>query len=280
MPPHVVYIVLIAALMNASWNAIVKSGGDKLLTTVMITTAAACLAALALPFLPQPAPASWPFIGFTVLLQTLYYTLLVAAYRHGDMSHVYQIMRGAAPLMVAALSATLIGEAVSGARWLGIGLICGGVLGLALHRPEHSVTHRTATAFALGNACVIAGYTLLDGLGVRRSGAPAAYALWIFLLNGAEQLLLILIWRRRAFAGYVRGRWPQAVAGGASTVASYGLTLWAMTVAPVALVAALRETSILFATVISALMLKERVTLQRLACIVLIIAGALALRLA
>ena len=280
MPPHVVYIVLIAALMNASWNAIVKSGGDKLLTTVMITTAAACVAALALPFLPQPAPASWPFIGFTVLLQTLYYTLLVAAYRHGDMSHVYPIMRGAAPLMVAALSATLIGEAVSGARWLGIGLICGGVLGLALHRPGHSMTQRTATAFALGNACVIASYTLLDGLGVRRSGAPAAYALWIFLLNGTEQLLLILIWRRRAFAGYVRGRWLQAVAGGASTVGSYGLTLWAMTVAPVALVAALRETSILFATVISALMLKERVTLQRLACIVLIIAGAVALRLA
>ena len=280
MSAHAVYIVLFAALLNASWNAIVKSGGDKLLTTVMITTAAACVAALALPFLPQPAPASWPFIGFTVLLQTLYYTLLVAAYRHGDMSHVYPIMRGAAPLMVAALSATLIGEAVSGARWLGIGLICGGVLGLALHRPGHSMTQRTATAFALGNACVIASYTLLDGLGVRRSGAPAAYALWIFLLNGTEQLLLILIWRRRAFAGYVRGRWLQAVAGGASTVGSYGLTLWAMTVAPVALVAALRETSILFATVISALMLKERVTLQRLACIVLIIAGALALRLA
>jgi drug/metabolite transporter (DMT)-like permease len=184
-----VYIVLIAALMNASWNALVKSGGDKLLTVVMITTAAAGVAALALPFLPQPAPASWPFIGGSVLLQTLYYALLVAAYRSGDMSHVYPIMRGTAPLIVAALSAALIGEAVSGARWLGIGLICGGVLGLALHRPAHSVTHRTATAFALGNACVIASYTMTDGLGVRRSGAPAAYALWIFLLNGIEQLL-------------------------------------------------------------------------------------------
>jgi drug/metabolite transporter (DMT)-like permease len=280
MPPHVVYIVLIAALMNASWNALVKSGGDKLLTTVMITTAAAGVAALALPFLPQPAPASWPFIGASVLLQTLYYALLVTAYRHGDMSHVYPIMRGAAPLMVAALSAALIGEAVTGARWLGIGLICGGVLGLALHRPGRSVSHGRATAFALGNACVIASYTLVDGLGARRSGAPAAYTLWIFLLNGSALLLLILIWRRRQFAGYVRGRWLLALAGGASTVASYGITLWAMTVAPIALVAALRETSIVFATVISALMLKERVTLQRLACIVLIIAGAVALRLA
>jgi drug/metabolite transporter (DMT)-like permease len=280
MPAHVVYIVLFAALMNAGWNALVKSGGDKLLTTIMITTTAAGLAALALPFLPQPAPASWPFIAASVLLQTLYYTLLVAAYRHGDMSHVYPIMRGAAPLIVAALSAALIGEAVSGARWLGIGLICGGVLGLSLHRPEHSTSHRTATAFALGNACVIASYTLVDGLGVRRSGAPAAYALWIFLLNGSELLLWASIWRRREFAGYVSGRWPQALAGGAGTVASYGIALWAMTVAPVALVAALRETAIVFATVISALMLKERVTLQRLACTVVIIGGAVALRLA
>jgi drug/metabolite transporter (DMT)-like permease len=280
MPPHVVYIVLFAALMNASWNAIVKSGGDKLLTTVMITSAAAAVAALVLPFLPQPAPASWPFIGASVVLQTLYYALLVAAYRHGDMSHVYPIMRGSAPLMVAALSAALIGEAVTGARWLGISLICGGVLGMALHRPGQSLSHRAATAFALGNAVVIAGYTLVDGLGVRRSGAPAAYTLWIFLLNGTELLLFVLIWRRRQFAGYVRGRWLMAVAGGASTLASYGIALWAMTVAPVALVAALRETSILFATVISVLMLKERVTLQRLACIVLIIAGAVALRLA
>jgi uncharacterized membrane protein len=280
MPAYVVYIVLFAALMNAGWNALVKGGGDKLLTMVMITTAAAGVAAVALPFLPQPAPASWAFIAVSVLLQTLYYALLVAAYRHGDMSHVYPIMRGAAPLIVAALSGTLIGEAVSGARWLGIGLICGGVLGLALHRPGHSVTHRAATAFALANACVIASYTLVDGLGVRRSGAPAAYALWIFLLNGTEQLLLILIWRRREFAAYLRGRRLQALAGGAATVTSYGIALWAMTVAPVALVAALRETSILFATVISALMLKERVTLQRLICTVVIIAGAVALRLA
>jgi drug/metabolite transporter (DMT)-like permease len=280
MPAYVVYIVLIAALMNASWNALVKGGGDKLLTMVMITTAAAGVAAVALPFLPQPAPASWPFIAASVLLQAAYYVLLVGAYRHGDMSHVYPIMRGAAPLIVAALSAALIGEAVTGERWLGIGLICGGVLGMALHRPEHSVSHRTATAFALGNACVIASYTLVDGLGVRRSGAPAAYALWIFLLNGTEQLLLILIWRQREFAAYINGRRLQALAGGAATVASYGIALWAMTLAPVALVAALRETSILFATVISALMLKERVTPQRLACIVLIIGGAVTLRLA
>jgi drug/metabolite transporter (DMT)-like permease len=280
MPAHVVYIVLFGALLNASWNAMVKRSGDTLLTTIMITSAAALFAALALPFLPQPASASWPFIGASVLLQTLYYVLLVAAYRSGDMSHVYPIMRGTAPLIVAALSAALIGEAVAGTRWLGIGLICGGVLGLALHRPAQSVPHPAATAFALGNACVIAGYTMVDGLGVRRSGAPAAYALWIFLLSGIALLLWAAMWRRRQFAAQLRGRWPLGLAGGAATMISYTLALWAMTVAPVALVAALRETSIGFAALISAVLLKERVTLQRLACTALIIAGAVALRLA
>jgi drug/metabolite transporter (DMT)-like permease len=280
MPAHAVYIVLFAALLHASWNVIVKSGEDTLLTAVMITSAAAALAALALPFLSQPAAVSWPYIAASVSLQTLYYALLAAAYRRADMSHAYPIMRGSAPLIVAAVSAWLIGESVSGTRWLGIALICGGVLGLAAHAPVQTTHQRSASALALANACVIAGYTVIDGLGVRRSGAPAAYTLWIFLLTGIEMLLWISIWRRREFGAYVRGKWLQALAGGAGTLVSYVLALWAMTLAPVALVAALRETSILFATVISALVLKERVTLQRLAGTGLIIAGAVALRLA
>jgi drug/metabolite transporter (DMT)-like permease len=283
---NAVYIVLFAALMHAGWNAIVKGGGDKLLTTVMITSAAGVIAALALPFLPQPAAASWPFIGGSVSLQILYYALLAAAYRRGDLSHAYPIMRGTAPLIVAAVSVWLIGEAVSGERWLGIALICAGVLGLASHRPAHlaqgahSAHHRSATAYALANAGVIASYTVIDGLGVRRSGAPTAYTLWIFLLTGIELLLWASIWRRRELGAYLRGQWLQGLAGGAGTVVSYTLALWAMTVAPVALVAALRETSILFATLISALVLKERLTMPRAGCIGLIVAGAWALRLA
>ena len=280
MPAHAVYIVLFAALMHAGWNSIVKSGTDKLLTAVMITTAAAGIAALTLPFLPQPAPASWPFIAGSVSLQTLYYALLAAAYRNADMSHAYPIMRGTAPLIVAAVSAWLIGEIVSGTQWLGIALICGGVLGLAVHAPAQSGRHAAASAFALVNAGVIAGYTVIDGLGVRRSGAPAAYTLWIFLLTGSEMLLWMALWRRREFRAYARGKWLQGIAGGAGTIVSYALALWAMTVAPVALVAALRETAILFAAVISALVLKERITPQRLVCTVLIVAGAVALRLA
>ena len=280
MPAHAVYIVLLAALAHASWNAIVKSAEDKLLSAVTITSAAGLIAALLLPWLRPPAAASWPFIAGSVSLQAIYYALLAAAYRRADMSHAYPIMRGTAPLIVAALSAWVIGETVSHAQWLGIALICGGVLGLAVHAPVRSAGHRSATAFALANACVIAAYTMIDGLGARHSGAPVAYTLWVFLLTAIEMLLWISIRRRREFIGYLRGNWLQGMAGGGGTLLSYTLVLWAMTIAPVALVAALRETAILFATLISAVVLKERVTLLRLACIGLIIAGAMALRLA
>jgi len=232
------------------------------------------LRALALPFLPLPAAQSWPYIAGSVALQFIYYTLLVRAYAAGDMSHTYPIMRGGAPLIVAALSASLVGEPLTAARWLGVGLICSGVLGLAIHRSASLTPHHAATGYALANAAAIAAYTLVDGIGVRKSQAPASYTLWLFLLIGAVRLSWTLLLRRRELLAYLRRYWPQGLAGGVGTVSSYGLALWAMTIAPVALVAALRETSILFAAVISALVLKERVTPMRIASAVLIAAGA------
>jgi drug/metabolite transporter (DMT)-like permease len=274
MQLFVVGVVLFAALIHASWNALLKTGSDTVLTTALMTTAAACIAAVALPFLPVPAAPSWPYMAGSVALQFIYYTLLVRAYATGDMSHTYPIMRGGAPFIVAALSASLIGEPLTAARWLGVGLICGGVLGLAIHRTARPTPHHAATAYALANAGAIAAYTLIDGMGVRKSQAPASYTLWLFLLIGAVRLGWTFLLRRRELLGYLRRYWPQGVAGGVGTLSAYGLALWAMTVAPVALVAALRETSILFATVISALVLKERVTPMRVVSAVLIAAGA------
>jgi len=271
---HVVGVVLLAACIHAAWNASVKTGSDVELSTALVTTAAACLAAAILPFLPQPAPASWPYIAASVVLQFAYYELLVRAYATGDLSHTYPIMRGTAPLIVAALSASLIGETLTAARWAGVVLVCTGVLGLAVHRGGQSTAHRAATAYALANAFVIAGYTLVDGLGVRQSRTAVSYTLWLFLAIGTTRLLWTWIRRRRDFMQALRGRWLQGLAGGTGTISSYGLALWAMTVAPVALVAALRETSILFATVISVLVLKERVTPLRMVCIAVIATGA------
>lgn len=274
MQLYVVGVVLLAACIHAAWNAMVKTGSDVELSTALVTTGAACLAALILPFVPAPAAASWPYLMASVLLQFAYYELLVRAYATGDLSHTYPIMRGTAPLIVAALSASLIGESLNAARWAGIALVCAGVLGLAMHRGTQSTSHRAATAYALANAFAIAGYTLVDGLGVRVSQQPVAYTLWLFLAIGGVRLLWTLLHRRREFAAYLRSRWPQGFAGAVGTVGSYGLALWAMTVAPVALVAALRETSILFATVVSVAVLKERVSALRMVCIAVIAAGA------
>jgi len=279
MQLYVVGVVLLAACIHAAWNASVKTGSDVELSTALVTTAAACLAAIVLPFLPSPQRASWPYIIASLALQLAYYELLVRAYATGDLSHTYPIMRGSAPLIVAALSASLIGEILTAMSWAGVALVCAGVLGLALHRGAQSSSHRAATGYALANAFAIAGYTLVDGLGVRASRQPVSYTLWLFLAIGVTRLLWIRLRRRGEFAQALRSRWLQGLAGGAGTVTSYGLALWAMTIAPVALVAALRETSILFATVISVLVLKERVTLLRLACIAVIATGAATLAL-
>ena len=279
IPPHVIGAVLGAALLHAGWNAVLKRRGEPLLATVLVTTGAALAAAIALPFLALPERASWPFIAASSVLQTVYYLLLIATYRAGDVSHAYPLMRGSAPLLVALANGLLTGEVLGGAQWLAMLLICGGVLALWLGardgRPQGS-----ATRFALLTACVIAGYTLVDGIGVRRSGAPAAYTLWIFLFTGLAVAALTLRGRRRALLAFARAHPLVAPLGGLASVGSYGIALWAMTLAPVAAIAALRETSILFATAIAAFVLGERVGRVRIAAACLIACGAVAMRLA
>ncbi len=287
IPAHVIAAVLGAALLHATWNALVKARGsgaapaDPLPATVLVVLGGALASALLLPFMDAPAPASWPFIAASSATQCTYYLLLIEAYRHGDMSHAYPLMRGSAPLLVAVVNGPLTGESLRPGQWLAMLLICGGVLAMGLMRARHAAaTQRRSTVFALLTACVIALYTMIDGAGVRRAGAPAAYTMWIFLLTG----LALSAWSARGRAGELldaaRARPLLLPVGGVSTVASYGIALWAMTLAPVATIAALRETSILFATAIAALFLGERVGRVRLLAVLLIACGALAMRLA
>ena len=276
MTAGLVLVVLFAALLHASWNAIVRGGDDKLLGTVMVTSAAGGLALLALPWLPAPAVASWGYIAASALAQVMYFRLVAAAYHAGQMSQAYPLMRGSAPLLVALASGPLLGEHLSAFRWLALATLCGGVIALVW---QGRGTGHAATGYALLNALVIATYTLIDGLGVRLSGAPAAYTLWIFLLTAVPLLAWVLLRRRPAFLSEVRGRWRYGLLGGAGTLLSYGLALWAMTQAPVALVAALRETSILFALLIAWLFLGERIGWLQGLAIALIGLGAVLLRL-
>ncbi len=271
-------IVILAAALHAGWNAIVKSGGDTLLTTVLVTASAALLAIVSLPFLPSPAQESWPFIAASTVFQVGYFVLVARAYRVADLSLTYPLMRGTAPLLVALASVAWLAEPLSAHAWLGVGVICAGILSMAGVMKRGA--NRAGILVALSNAVVIAGYTLIDGTGVRRSNAPAAYTLWIFLLTGVALSAWALTARHKAFREYVRRNWRLGLIGGGGTIGSYGLALWAMTVAPVAVVAALRETSILFGTAISALVLHERVGRLRIIGVCIIAAGAIMLRLA
>jgi len=281
----VVAVVLFAALLHASWNAIVKAGKDTFLTTVLVSAGAALISLAVLPFVNTPAPASWPYLAASSVAQLAYYSLLAAAYKAGDMSHAYPLMRGSAPLLVALASWPLIGERLSSMQMGAVACISAGIFALYFAArtpamPGIAQSAGRATAFALGNACVIASYTLIDGIGVRLSGAPAAYTMWIFVLNGAGLLLWTALRRPADLFAYAQTQWQLAAFGGFGTLASYGLALWAMTQAPVAAVAALRETSILFAIAIAALFLREKISSRRYLAIALIAAGAILMRIA
>ena len=278
MTTSVLLAVLGAALLHASWNALLKRRGEPLLATVLVVAGSACTAIVLLPFLPAPAGESWPFIAASSVVQTVYYLLLIETYRDGDVSHAYPLMRGCAPLLVALVNGPLTGDRLSAGQWVAMLLICGGVLAQWLAAP--AAGGRRTTVFALLTSGVISTYTLIDGQGVRRSGAPAAYTLWIFLLTGAGVCAWTARGRMRLLAAFARAHPLVAPLGGLASVGSYGIALWAMTRAPVAAVAALRETSILFATAIAAFILREPIGRARLAAVALIACGAVAMRLA
>lgn len=269
-------IIMLGAALHATWNAVVKGGTDKLMTTCMIASVASLIALAVVPFLALPAKESWPFIGASVILQVVYFVLVASTYRIADMSQTYPIMRGTAPLLVAVVSVLVLAEPLSASAWLGIAVISLGILSMAA---GPSAGQRKGLILALINAGVIAGYTLIDGWGVRQSGAPAAYTLWIFLLTGLPLAAWALVTRRAEFCRYVLRNGRLGLVGGAGTLASYGLALWAMTQAPIATVSALRETSILFGVVISAWVLKEHLTRVRIVAACIIAAGAMVLRL-
>jgi drug/metabolite transporter (DMT)-like permease len=230
-----------------------------------------------------PRPESWPYIGASLCIHVGYYLALAGAYQHGELGLTYPIMRGFAPLLVALGSSALIGEAPSAAAWLGIVGISAGVALVGLARPGEALHHRKALAYAFANAAIIASYTFVDGLGVRTSGAAMPYVMWLFVLDGLPFPLLVAWQRgragRREMLAYARGRWPLAALGGIASIGSYAIALWAMTRAPVASVAALRETSVLFAAVLGTVLLKEKFGLQRACGTAVIVASVMALRL-
>lgn len=283
----VIAAVLLGALLHAGWNVLVKSGRDKSLDTALVHFMAGVVALPLLAWVGLPDAACLPFIALSVLIHTGYYAALAGAYHHGELGLTYPLMRGVAPLLVALGSAFIVAESPSVAAWTGILGITLGVALVGLAHPGRALHHRKALAYALANAVLIAGYTFVDAAGVRTEvaggGQAMRYVLLLFVLDSLPYTAGL--WLRRGPAGratfidYARGRWAVAALGGGASIASYAIALWAMTHSPVASVAALRETSVLFAALLGTWLLKERFGLQRAAGTVVIVAGVMALRL-
>lgn len=278
MSTEVLAVVLLSALLHAGWNAAVRASGDKLLASWQVVCGATLLSLPLLVWLPLPAPASWPWLLASGLIHVLYFVLVARAYQGAELGLAYPLMRGTAPVLTAAVAALWLHETPTQLGALGIALICAGVLTLAGRAWRQGLQHPGATVAALANAGVIALYTVVDGQGVRLAGHALAYTAWLFTLTAVFMLPALLWWRGRAALRPAAGAWRVLLLGGAGTLGAYSLVLWAMTRAPIASVAALRETSIVFAALIGALLLKEGLGRLRLASALLVCAGAVLLR--
>ncbi|TRZ97335.1 MAG: EamA family transporter [Rhodocyclaceae bacterium] len=273
----VALLVLLSALMHATWNYGLKASPDRLLDTVGMTLAGSLLAACALPFVPLPAPASLPWMGLTVIIHIGYFAALVATYRHADLSIAYPLMRGMAPLLVAAV-APLLGDALSPGLLAGVVLIALGIMLPAWLGVMRGTVSKVGVGFACANAVIIAMYTLSDGTGVRLSGSALSYTLWLYFFNAWA--ILAIAWRRRgrAVISHLRRRWKMALVGALLSIGSYGIVLWAMTVASIPAIAALRETSVIFAALLGTALLKETMGRWRIAGALLVALGAASIR--
>lgn len=274
MNPGVVALVLLAALLHASWNALLKSSGDRLCSLAIMTIGAG-LGALPLILLtPLPHAAAWPYILLSGVLHTGDNLFLIRAYRIGDFSQSYPIARGSSPLLVAIGAALLVGEKMGSATWIGVGLVSLGIISLAQIKDRHNLSGSIA-AFTTG--AFIAAYTVTDGIGARASGNALAYSGWLFVLDSAP-LALIVMWQQRRWPVLPQARqnWI-SLAGGVMSLLAYGIVIWAVTLAPMGTVSALRETSVLFAAVIGSLFLGEKLTQRRIVAALLIATGAIVL---
>jgi drug/metabolite transporter (DMT)-like permease len=272
LSPFVFCVVLGAAALHATWNALVKHGGDPFLRLAVVCLVSGLAAAPFLFFVTVPAVAAWPWLLVSLVTHLAYYVCLGLAYRGGDLSLVYPIARGVAPPLVALGGFLIAGEALGLGGTLALLLICGGILTLALGTGRAVDPVRTlAPALACG-AC-IAAYTVADGLGARAADGPAGYIVWLFFLDGFAFSGAIFWIRRRDLAvGLRRGLAPAAI-GGVLSFLAYALVIWAMTWAPLALVSALRETSVVLAALIGSTLLGEPFGRRRLASACLVALG-------
>jgi len=278
LDPLVLILVLAAAVFHATWNAVVKHAGDRLLSMAVVMGMSTVIAIPVIIVMPLPDPASWPLLFGSLVIHTIYFLTLTKAYNVGDLSQVYPIARGSSPLYVAALGMWLAGEDLSFNEIAAVLVICFGIISLSLGNGLRGL-ERAPLFYAFVVGLTIGLYTYCDGLGVRNAGHPLSYIGWMFFLEGIP-FGLFAIWRRRD--GLVRRLqpiWKRGVIGGLIGTAAYGMVVWAMALTPMAHIAALRETSVIIAAFIGTRMLGEDGGRRRIAAAAIVAVGIVALQI-
>ncbi len=268
----IVLVVLLAAVMHASWNAMLRAGADRFWSMTVMCIAIALVCALVTPFVPAPAIASWPYAVASAVLHVGYNLFLVRAYRTGDLGRSYPIARGASPMLVSIGAALFARELPDLVSLMGVLLVSGGIVALAF---EGGAIDREALPYALGTGAFIGAYSVTDGIGVRLSETPVGYTVWMCLLWGLAAPLVY--GAARGFRSLVRGTRETLVAagGGLVSLVAYGIIILAMSLGPMGPVSALRETSVVFAALIGRFFLSEKLTAYRLAACAVVTIGAI-----
>lgn len=268
-------IVLMAAFLHASWNAVVKAATDRAVVLAAVSATHATVGLTLILMSTPPAPASWIYIFLSTVIHFGYYVFLFQAYRFGDLSQVYPISRGLAPALVALGAYVMIGEVLPPMGWVGLGAITFGIGLLAFQRGA-SRTDPRAVAAAAFNGVLIASYSVVDGIGVRLSGSPFGYMGWLFLLE-LPVTFFVLYRRRNAFHTIDRKSLLLGLIGGLGAVTAYGLVIYAKTIAPLGAVSAVRESSVIIAALIGLFIFHERPWPVRIVSAVIVAGGVIAL---
>ena len=280
METFVFIAVLFAAACHAGWNALIKVGLDPLSTTTLISIGSGIVALAFAPLVGMPASEAWPWLFASVVIHLVYFASLIESYRTGDLGQVYPIARGSAPLMTAAVTSIFVGEKLSALGWTGIVALVTGVLLLSARGGRHlAEIDRRAIGFALFTALTICAYSVVDGIGARLSANPNGYSVWLFIGIAGVMVPYALYRDGRDVIPAMQRFWMRGFAGGALQVLSYGIAIWAMTAAPIAIVATLRETSVLFGAAIAVVVLKEPLRAVRVMAACLIVCGLVLIRL-
>ena len=269
MPYSIIFLVLFAAFLHASWNAALRGGADRLWSMTIMCVAVAIVSIATAFFLQAPAKASWFYAALSAVLHVGYNLFLVRSYKVGDLGQTYPISRGSSPILITFAASVFAGETVGAVAMFGILLVSGGIISLAFKGRKLAVP---SLPYALGTGCFIAAYSVTDGIGVRLSGAPMAYTVWMCALWGVLMPLVYVGIRDTKSLVTLRPGFMTAFIGGLVSLLAYGIVIYAMSAAPMGAVSALRETSVLFAALIGYFFLGETLTVRKiLACAVIAI---------